>query len=665
MKKVKNNISLFHFFISICLGAYTLSSRSIAQPLIPGIFETLEVLIKNNARLTPASENFNYPEAKKKLQKLATNGITFYTDPNFIQTILLHTPQNYLALLNNNPCALADLAWLGLIKNSTGSIKQVPLLYSANQASYEKLWIDRETWAKYLMTYQCPASQEAAYMFSSKNLEHTLKKFSFVPPKSENQCQDQWKDLLTKPTSPYYCYLVQAIQKGKEGLRSLELFSNLSPSEEKSLKQVALQGLKVEEWLGEKNVKYLSHFCANTYNVNNFCKKFFEENFWLKKFQNNAQDSSLLPFCEENGKNIGAAKLGKCLEKLFSNPANCTSSVPQLSSLTPRPYCDEASTALDHSRLDINYRDCPGKLSNEAIINGARLLLHFGFISDFKKSKQTQAPLSFPYSTQNCSSNLSEAFIDFTHQIKLDSFWGVEICLKDLLNKKSYCAPFLYDQNPNSPYAIVNVVTELLIKKKNMDKNYACNFIAESSYDRNLLKYRSGCWVLVNPNCQQLQCSLKVFVDDRELRDIFEVKGAPDFAYQPFDEKSQYYNFENLLTHELHLETNNIHTFSELQNFFSQNNKNMVHGVGCAEELLPNHFEQDSMQYCTPLPFILDGFVAKNSNGANDQYVVLHTAIDEIASARATPWQQIILAVEAYQKYHPQNIWSLHGLSKK
>jgi hypothetical protein len=86
----------------------------------------------------------------------------------------------------------------------------------------------------------------------------------------------------------------------------------------------------------------------------------------------------------------------------------------------------------------------------------------------------------------------------------------------------------------------------------------------------------------------------------------------------------------------------------------------IIHGVGCAEDLLPEFFPRNSINGCHPLPFIVDGHIEKD----NTSLLVFRSAIDDVHTPRLILWQNIFNAVSAYQLLHPLNTWTLYGIKK-
>lgn len=632
--------------------AVLFSFSAISNPLLPGLFQSLEKIIAldNNE-----SSNWNTPANTTEIQLLekSRTGTIFYLAPEFLQTILFNATAQQLAIIGSNPCAITDYAWLNQLKQAKGKITSVPLLYSPGKASFSTIWVSRETWAKYLMSSTCKKSEEVAYLFSSKNLHQTLAQFTMTFPKDESTCHKQLDDVLKNEKTPYYCYLYDAAKKGDVSLEMLK--SNTINSDFQSIdkKKLVLQSLKVKELLGHEKFDYLKNTCENINNKEKYCSYFFTSDFWKKKIINSAFDNLLVPSCP----NLSAAE---CSDKINRNNQYCLWSMLDYPGLLPRATCNESSTALNYSKLNINYRDCPGRINNSNITTAGRILMHFGYEKIlFAKNKKIQPPEQVWNPNDICSSNTATAFLDFTYKIQWDDVWTAKICFDDKLQRKNLCAPFLLSNINNSAFSLTSTMSEILKKAKRMDKSYQCQTIDFKKYDNQLLKFKTGCWILIPTSGELTSSPIKVVIDDREQRDVIRVDGNVNFPIHSFQNSNQYHNFQYKIEKELGIKSQLIKTLPVL-NSFMQKQQSIINGIGCLEELLPDFFPSTSINSCKPISFIVSGMIA--SKNLSEAALVVHTALDEIASPRLISWQQITASVEAYQKIHPQSQWSLYGL---
>lgn len=623
------------------------------NPLLPGLFESLEKIISlDNTESTTWKNTVTTSETE--LQEKVRTGTTFFLAPEFLQSLLFNASAQQLTIISHNPCALTDYVWLDQLHHGKGKLTTVPLLYSPNKASYSTLWVSRQTWAKYLMTSQCKKSEDMAYLFSASNINATLSQFQMQFPKDESSCRKQLDNTLKDEKTPYYCYLYSAAIKGEISLEMLKNNSNKHKNLD-GKKKLVLQSLKVKELLGNEKFDYLRNMCENINNEEKYCSYFFTSDFWKKKIINKNFNSLLQPMCPTLSAN-------ECTDKINRNNNYCLWSMLDYPGLLPRSSCQESSTALNYSKININFRDCPGKLNNVNITNASRILLHFGYDKIlFAKNNKLQPPDQLWSPEDICSANIATTFLDFVHKIQWDDVWTSKVCFEDKLQRKNFCAPYLMSNIANSAFSLPSTISEILKKAKRMDKSYTCQILDYKKFDNQLLKYRTGCWILAPTTGELTSTSFKVVVDDREQRDVFSIQGSVYFPYQSFMNANQYHNFQFKIEKELGIKSFNIKTLPSLIAFL-QKPQTIAHGVGCLEELLPDYFPATTINSCKPMSFIIAGFIP--SKNLAEAAIVVHTAIDEFASPRLIPWHQVASAVESYQKLHPQLSWSLYGLER-
>lgn len=635
----------------VAILSLSLALLANANPLLPGLFQSLEKIISLD---NEESKNWKIPAntSENQLLEKTRNNTQFYIAPEFLQTILFNASAQQLAIIGSNPCAIADYAWLDQLKHGKGKITSVPLLYSSGKASYSTLWIDRQSLAKYLMSTQCKKSEDMAYLFSSKNINNTLTQFAISFPKDELTCKKQLENILKDEKTPYYCYLYDAALKGEISLEMLKKNKGSNRNADNN-KKLILQSLKVKELLGDEKFDHLKNMCENLNNEEKYCSYYFTNDFWKKKLINSTFANLLLPVCPDTDVN-------QCIDKINRNNNFCSWSMLDYPALLPRSVCQESSTALNYSKLNITYRDCPGRLNNPNITTASRILLHFGYDKILSAKNNKLMPTDPIWNPNDiCSSNIATTFLDFTHKIQWDDIWNAKVCFEDKLQRKNFCAPYLLSNISNSAFSLQSTLSEILKKANRMDKSYQCQIIEYKKFDNKLLKFKTGCWVLIPSNGELTSSVFKVYVDDREQRDVFAVQGKVEFPYQSYQNTNQYHNFQFKIEKELGIKSVSLNTLSSL-NLHLQKDQALAHGVGCLEELLPDYFSSTSINSCRPISFIVGGFIP--SKNLAEAALVIHTALDEVASPRLISWQQVSAAVDAYQKIHPQSQWSLYGL---
>jgi hypothetical protein len=113
-----------------------------------------------------------------------------------------------------------------------------------------------------------------------------------------------------------------------------------------------------------------------------------------------------------------------------------------------------------------------------------------------------------------------------------------------------------------------------------------------------------------------------------------------------------------ILTRDYKQNGRSLNNISGILAFFKKKRDGIIHGVGCAEEILPSFFKVKAMNQCTPLPFIIDGMIRENDKTV----FVTRTGVDSLQAPRLISWSLIYSAVKSYQNAHPLRLWTLYGL---
>ena len=120
------------------------------------------------------------------------------------------------------------------------------------------------------------------------------------------------------------------------------------------------------------------------------------------------------------------------------------------------------------------------------------------------------------------------------------------------------------------------------------------------------------------------------------------------------------YAFTNLVNEVYKTQERIIRNYTDLTFQLDKLSNGIVHGIGCAEDLVPETFQRSSIYQCQPLPFIIDGVTKRNG----ENFVVTRLSIDDIHTPRLIQWTNIYNSVSAYQELHPLNTWTLYGIKK-
>ena len=74
--------------------------------------------------------------------------------------------------------------------------------------------------------------------------------------------------------------------------------------------------------------------------------------------------------------------------------------------------------------------------------------------------------------------------------------------------------------------------------------------------------------------------------------------GKQEFDYFPTDFKKEKFSLANILKETYKLKDSKIRNFTELIYFLDRKPANIVHGIGCAEDIIPEFFSKKSFNQC-------------------------------------------------------------------
>jgi hypothetical protein len=338
----------------------------------------------------------------------------------------------------------------------------------------------------------------------------------------------------------------------------------------------------------------------------------------------------------------------KCAAKLKASKEVCTTKGSNgFSSLFPKPNCSLISTALQNARLKTTYQDCPGLIDNTAITNIHRLLAHHLNLEITSTQDSCQAEANYTLAKLNTDGNKKQE-------------WPLQICYFDKIENKEICRPYIPGTLAKSNIAEGKVVTKIVRRLTSLSQSSNCRVISKSQYNPTLLEYKNGCYVVFDQNnCSNAYCPKKIIVDEKPVEGLT-YRGIASFDYFPNNWKDAKKSALMLMEENYKLNGKKVRNLTELEVYLRKYPNAVLHGIGCAEDILPHFFKRKTFNYCSPLPFIIDGLIRKDEN----MILVTRTSIDDLHSPRLIPWNWIFTGVMKYTSLHPLNQWNLHGLKK-
>jgi hypothetical protein len=600
----------------------------------PGIIQTFEKLIQID------SEKFS-----KRIDALMKTGRIFggantvanlELEPDFLNSIILHSDPGYLRLASSDKCRFYETILTDLLKSSEGKIKNVPITYVEKDTRQSALISKKDFLAK-IINQECPETQKNIAAFQVKTIEKTLKEINFDIPTGIDQCRNIHVGWINNPKTPFLCQIYEYIKEAQNG--------SGDPKDLLQRKAVA-KILDAKQTLVQKD--YIENICQHLDNEDLFCEEFLNVSFWTKIAAGYEDKIFAEDICKgllKVNNNLSETQFATCLARMKKEKDICLYPAGINSSIKPEPDCDQTSKALNYSSLKVTYRDCPGNSDQMVATNMSRIINHFGS----GEIVNSQGP---------CSAISALDTLVFNRNYDNDENWKLEACYEDRLSEKEICTKTFFGNYANQREAYSNVVAEILKKTRGADQSQVCEMVDSVDYNPLLLKFKSGCYIIYERDqCFISQCKHKIIYNDRKI-DFISIKGRATIPYFPLTVHDERFSQSYLLTHDFKKKGRQMSTLSNSISFFKKSQRGIIHGIGCAEELLPSFFKMSTINQCTAMPFILNGVIKEK-----DKVVfITRTAGDGLQAPRMLSWSIIFSAVKSYQRIHPLKLWTMYGL---
>ena len=649
-----NIVQKFLFFI-LLLSCFKYEARS-AQDILPGMLQSTEKIVLRDQAFQQEWD------ALPVLPQQNGAESPFQLNPFFLSSINLNTPLPYLSLIWNNSCAFVDLFWLGLLKHSAkNDFPFVVVDILQNDRTYKSYKVSKDLFLKNAYRTRCPDSSRLAFQYGQKDLASVVKKIELKIPKDLLDCENTLKELSRSAHAPYYCYFDKLYRESVQATANFKIRkSNTNYKISESAKKSILQGQSLFEWLGPDKLSYLENFCFNAHRPDKFCQSFFQQNY----FQHLAiKDTTRFLLSPECGKvNLTLAEAQSCATRLMQRPDYCFHLPNSLSSFSPRPGCDDLSNLLNLSRMSSNYRDCPGEFLDDSWLTYSRIGFYFQKIAKGKNQFKLSAELINPRQegAEYCSVNHYQHFYEFLLQEKMLDNWETKVCLTDPGNKNGICENVFWKSPEHSFLPLKFAIQKLLSKKTGVYYKGECQFVEQSDYNPDLLKFRNGCFIVRElKNCRLYHCPLTVYLDDRDQRGFLTFYNGMKFSSLPHQE-TKGKTLTQLLFERLKIKEKPLRSYSEVMKFLKQYPDAILQGHGCLEDLKPTSFNRSSINQCTINTFIIDGF--KDETGTISAAFIIRTSLDEIYSPNYIDWRDLNTAIKNFEVVYNQMNSSLKGL---
>jgi hypothetical protein len=630
----------YKIIIGTVLSGLCLSSFAQTTPLdtpknteYPGIIETFEKLIQ-----------IDHDKFQKRLDALTKNGRVYSgsasitgldLEPDFLNSIIMHSDPGYLRLASSDKCRFYETILTDLLKSSEGKIRNVLMTYMEKDARQSAIISKKDFLAK-VVNQECPETQKNIAAFQVKTIQETFKSINFDIPSGLDQCRNIHVEWLNNPKTPFVCQIHEYIKEAR-----------LGQGDPKDLQQrrAVAKILESKQTLVQK--EYIENLCTHLDDEDLFCSEFLNVSFWTK-IAGGYQDRI---FAEDICKGVlktgalGNEQYSACLARLKKEKDLCLYPAGTNPGIRPQPDCDQLSTALNYSSLRAKYKDCPGNSDQMIATNMGRILNHFG------ASNENSIDGS-------CSAFSAGNTFAFNKQYDNETNWKLEACYDDRLNEKEICTKTFFGTYKNQPESYTQVVADILKRTRGADVTTTCKMVSSTEYNPLLLAYKSGCYIIYEEDsCWISQCKHKILYNDSKI-DFIRIKDKATLAYFPLTVQNERFSQHYLLTRDFKKAGHQMTNLSAMMRYFKKSKSGIVHGVSCAEELLPTFFKSQALNQCTPLPFIISGYIHKN-----DKVIfIVRTAADSVQAPRMIHWSIIYSGVDAFKRKHPLKLWTMYAL---
>lgn len=617
---------------------------------IPGIIETLETLVELERS---REEQLLNDVASKQLNIGGMQEVLeVKIDPLFLRSIIFHSPGQYLRLAKDDTCLFYAALDNQLLYSSGGNIQHLPILYrESKDDEIKQALVSRQDFSQKVGRNDCFRNRELREIFHPQNIAATLKSIEFPIPKNQQECQTIHQSWKSNPYLPYLCRIPEMGKQRQLAQTRLRDLPDNQIRERRYYSQVSAAADLLLNHTNSFQLSYLENLCENLFDPQNFCRDYLAQDIWSRVLNNEAALSKMRFQCARASdmrpdQMPTREQFQSCRNEFKRAPRTCErlhfNSFP---SFFPKPPCDIQSDTLLVSRLNKNYLDCPGRLDNEGITNVHRIVNHF-------------RPREISIRPESCSSEAALSFASLYIGAEREEFWPLEICFDNPVTGDENCRKYIPGDHPTSPLAETRVVSSILRIIRSTVEDLNCRMISESEYRPNRLEFQNGCFIVFpESHCTFMSCHKKITHNQNHVRDL-RYRGEVRYEYFPLSFTQNRTSLSYILTETLRLSETPIRNVSELRNFFENQEKGIIHGIGCLEDLLPQVYPKLGLNACRPLPFIIDGI---KEEGA-DTLVSFISSIEDISTPRLMSWNYVINSLMNYSRLHPLRTWTLYGL---
>ncbi len=591
-----------------------------------GLLEAIDFL-QNLYRNEFESEKKAFSENAKFFDTIDENFKDVQLAPFFKKSILFLSDEKTLSLIQKDECKFYALLENGTLKNHAGN-NDIYFTFKNKDGILSNGITNNDIFFRDLYKYQCINNAEYRLLFEPQNLNKTLESLKFPTPKGTNDCKLIHNEWLQNPFTPYICNLSGIVKKNVSNFTQYPKIS-----------------------LTSFQKTYIENLCFNLNSPKDFCSDYLKNDVWNKVLSSEAPLYKMYYKCKnylKTDEELKIEDLKKCAQKFLIDPKICnTLSNPKYPSTYPFLNCNLISDALLKSKLNTNYQDCPGGVGNDAITNVHRILNHF-------------VPRKLPNTPESCAGEANYSYAKLLFDMKYNDGWPLEICYINKMFNKEECVQYIPGHRDEENLSEDLVIAKILFSQYGAPQKTKCKIVDSKVYNPVRTDYKYGCFIVYDPqSCTTDVCDKKIIWEEREIKDI-KYKGIPLVDYYTNTFSTQRYSFTSMINELYGIQSRTVKNITEIKFFLDKTENGIIHGIGCIEDILPEQFKKSTLNQCSPMPFIIDGYFLSDS----DTLLTTRLAIDDLHSPRLIMWHNIYNSILAYKALHPLELWTLNALKK-
>ncbi len=627
---------LAHFKIVLFIGFGIFNLKAYAQNNIPGLIESLDSLL--------TTHRSQYENVNRKVSInttiLANLGKLkdLRLDPYYVRSLVFHSNEEFIKIAATDECRFYSLLETNLLKNTLNDYESVIALVIKEDGKEETTKIAKKDFLQEIYKRKCFNNREFTVLFNDTNFQKTVESIKMSVPENLDQCQDIHSEWLLNAYTPYLC----------------RISSMLRPVYNSNKMQQSLISQKANLYRAKINSfqrTYIENLCTNLSSSENFCANYLKGDVWTKIANGEKPAYKMTYRCSEILKKplpLSRKDLGSCAYRFNEKPILCTTEGAKLfSGHSPSLDCNDQSSLLLDAKLVTTYQDCPGRIDNEGITNFHRIFMHFN-------------PRNYISTPDNCAVESNFTYARTVLNAGNDGGWPLKICFLNRIDNKEECTPYIPGSRADENLSEDKVLATILYKHYGASLKTKCEVVDDKTYNPLRSNFKAGCFIIYDKdNCTTLKCDKKVIFEEKTISTIRFI-GSPTFDYIPSTYLNERYALTNLLNETLGTQSRVLRSITDIKFYLDQLPQAIIHGVGCAEDLIPDLSTRQSLNQCRPMPFILDSYTNKDG----EFYFGVRLSIDDVHSPRLMRWANIYNAVANYKELHPLNTWALYGIKK-